>query len=172
MGAYKLAETVVELIEDAIKTNIAQALSDIRTERADASVTTEPPREYFRYEEAQVYRPPAVFTIINSQDIRDQSTGANHVNAYSQVDVAVVVEDRIKRLTVLKSWRYQAALMQILHQSALTNTDGSVKVFIRVQRCRFSGIVNIKDDTKPETVFRKEVSLELHVEHVEQLQGV
>lgn len=170
MGAYWLAEATVDLIESSIKQNIATALANVRAQRNDPVVTTEPPREYFQYEFAHAYRAPAIFTIIKNQDLRNEIMGANHVNAMSEVIVAAVVEDRLEKTIVKKAWRYQAALFQILHEVSLTNTDQSVKIFSRVQNCQFSGTINLKDEKRPDSVFRKEVSLRLQVEHIENLQ--
>lgn len=170
--AYYLAETVVNLIQATIKANIAQSLANVRNQRVDAIVTTEPPREYFIYEAAHVYRAPAVFTIIKDQNIRDSQMKPNHINSMCDVTVAVVVEDRLERLVTIKAWRYQAALMPILHQVSLTNSNGDVRLFSRVQNCQFSGVVDIKDEKAVSAVFRKEMSLRLQVEHIEQLQAV
>lgn len=169
-GAYQLAELAVDLIEAQIKSNILQALSNIRAERQDPIVTTEPPREYFQYEMAHVYRAPAVFTIIQDMDFREETMGANHINAADRIVVAVVVEDRLKRLVVKKAWRYQAAMMQILHQVSLTSADGTLRLFSRVKRCSFSGVVNLKDPKAADAVFRQEMSLQLQVEHIENLE--
>ena len=169
MGAYRLAEIAVELIQSHIQGNIASALASVRTERNDPIVTTEPPKEYFIYEEAHVYRPPAIFTIIQAQDIRNEKMGANHINAADTIYVAAVVEDRVARLVTIKAWRYQAALMEILHQVSLTSSDNAVRLFSRVQNCEFSGLINIKKSDS-ETVFRKEMSLKLMVEHIENLE--
>lgn len=169
-GAYQLAELAVDLIEAQIKGNIVQALTNVRTARQDPSVTTEPPREYFQYETAHVYRAPAVFTIIQEMDIRDDRMQPNHLNAADRIVVAVVVEDRLKRLVIAKAWRYQAAMMQCLHQVSLTTADGTLRLFSRVTRCSFSGIINLKDEKAPDAVFRQEMSLLLNVEHVENLE--
>jgi hypothetical protein len=169
-GAYRLAETTADLIEETIKTNIAQALANVRAERNDPVVSTEVPREYFQYETAQVYRAPAIFTIIKDQTPRDSVVNANHINAMTNVVVAVVLEDRLQRLLVKKAYRYQAALTQLLHQVTLTNADRSVKLFSRVQNFQFSGLINLKNDKAPDAVFRKEVSLKLQVEHIENLE--
>lgn len=170
MGAYKLAEITADLIETAIRTQIAGALAQVRTERNDPTVSTEPPHEYFQYETAQVYRAPAIFTIIKNQDFRDGVMKGNHINAMTEVIVAVVVEDRTESRLIKKAYRYQAALAQIVHQVALTNSDQSVKLFSRVQNCEFSGIINLKDPKANSAVFRKEVSLRLQVEHIENLE--
>lgn len=169
-GSYLLAELAVDLIEAQIKANIAQALANVRTERQDPIVTTEPPREYFQYEKAQGYRLPAIFTIIQDMDFRGETQKPNHVNALDQVVVAVVVEDRLERTVVKKAWRYQAALTQCLHQVSLTSADGALRLFSRVRRCAFSGLINLKDKNAAEAVFRQEMSLTLAVEHVENLQ--
>lgn len=171
-NAYKLAEIIVDLIQTSIQQNIAATLAAVRQERDDPIVTTEPPKEYFIYETPHVYRPPAVFTILRDQNIRDEVMKPNHINSNCDIIVAVVVEDRIERLVTIKAWRYQAALMPILHQVSLTNSDQSVRLFSRVQNCQFSGVVNIKNESSTENTFRKEVSLRLHVEHIENLQGI
>jgi len=171
-NAYYLAETIVNLIQSSIQQNIAATLAAVRQERDDPIVTTEPPKEYFIYETPHVYRPPAIFTIIQDQNIRDEVMQSNQINSNCNIVVAAVVEDRIERLVTIKAWRYQAALMPILHQVSLTNSDQSVRIFSRVQNCQFSGIVNIKKPESPENAFRKEVSLRLHVEHIENLQGI
>lgn len=170
MGAFFLAEITADLVEGTIKQNIAQALSNLRQERNDPVVSTEPPREYFQYETARVYRAPAIFVIIKDQTPRDSVMGANHMNMMTDMTVAVVVEDRLERLLVKKAYRYQAALTQLLHQVSLTNSDASVRLFSRVQNFQFSGLINLKNDKAPEAVFRKEVSLKLQVEHIENLE--
>jgi len=169
LSAYQLAEGAVDLIEAKIKAEIAAALDAVRIDRADASVSTEPPREYFRYETAHVYRAPAVFTIIQGQDFRNEAMKANHLNAMDNIVVAVVVEDRLERLLVKKAWRYQAALAQILHEVSLTSSNGALRLFSRVQNCEFSATINLKDEKARDAVFRKEVSLRLQVEHIENL---
>jgi len=170
MSAYQLAERAVELIQAYIKTNIATALADVRAERNDPIVTTYQPQEYFIYEEAHDYRTPAVFTIMQGQDIRDEQMGSNHLNAMDDIVVAVVVEDRIKDRVTKKAWRYQSALMACLHHTSLTTLAGDIRLFCRVQSCAFSGIINLKDEKANDAVFRKEVSLRLQVEHIENLQ--
>ena len=172
MGAYQLAEITVGLIESAVRQNIATTLATLRVDRNNPIVTTEPPREYFQYESAHVYRAPAIFTIIKNMDIRDSVKNANYINSLCEVIVACVVEDRLERLVTVKAWRYQAALMPILHQVTLTNSDHTVKLFSRVQNCEFSGIINLKNENAPDAVFRKEVSLRLQVEHAENLEGI
>jgi len=170
-SALKLAESTVTLIESYIKTNIASALADVRTDRSDPQVTTEAPdhNSYFRFEMARAFRAPAIFTII--EDMNFNSPGgrtANHINATCRLIVAAVVEDRDKTRLTTKTWRYQAALMKLLEQTSLTSLDNKVKLFVRVSNASFSAVVStLRDEKAPEAVFRKEVALNLEVEHVE-----
>lgn len=169
-GAYNGAELAVDLIEAQIKANILQALANVRAERQDPIVTTEPPREYFQYPTAHVYRAPAIFTIIQDMDFRENTINPNHINALHRIVVAAVVEDRKQSLVVKKAWRYQSALMQCLHQVTLTSGDGSLRLFSRVNRCSFSGLINLKDPKAADAVFRQEMSLQLQVDHIESLE--
>jgi len=146
-------------------------LANVRTFRNDSAVSLEAPQEYFRYEtpQAPVYRAPAIFTIIKDQTIRDEELNPNYVNSMCDIYVACVVQDRIQNNLTTKAWRYQAALMKILHQTTILSGDGFVKLFIRVKNCGFSGIINIKDDRLSDVIFRKEVNLRLQVNHIENL---
>lgn len=170
MGAYYGAELAVDLIQAQIQATIATNLANVRIERDDPIVTTEPPREYFIYATANVYRPPAIFTIFEHQEIRNSQSNGNHINAVDSIVVACVIEDRLEKLLTIKAWRYQAALMQSLHQVTLTNTDGGVRIFSKVQSCEFSGIVNLKAKNAQEQIFRKEIGLRLSVDHIENLE--
>lgn len=166
--AYNGAEIAVSIIEAQIKASIAQALANVRDYYGDKEVTTEPPVAYFQYETAQVYRCPAVFTIMRDLDLRDSEQLPNHINSADDILVAVIVEDRLDRLTTHKAWRYQAALMQCLHRVTLTSADLTLKLFSRVKRCSFSETVSLKSEAD-EGYFRKEVSLQLQVDHIEPL---
>lgn len=172
MGAYYGAEIAVQLIQTQIQNNISQALANVRAARSDANVTTEPPREYFNYPTANVYRAPGVFTIFEHQRIQNSKSDGNHINAIDTIVVACVVEDRIERLLTVKCWRYQAALMQCLHLVSLTNTDGNLRLFSKVESCEFSAIVNLKGKAlrDGDVLFRKETALRLSVDHIENLE--
>lgn len=167
MGAYYGPEIATKLIQDQIKATIATNLANVRTERDDPVVTTEPPREYFIYPTANVYRAPAIFTLFEGQTILNKTSDGNHINAVDQVVVIAIVEDRLERLLTLKAWRYQAALMQSLHLVSLTNSDGGLKLFIKVDSCEFSGNINLENK---ENIFRKEMGLRLTVDHIENLE--
>ncbi len=171
--ARHLTETALTLITDLIKKEIGGALQKIRTIRPDNTVTTEiPPTEsYFNYPEAHGYRCPAIFVIDKpnvGMDFRQGEIGANHINALLNIDVSVKVEDRLKRLLVLKALRYQAALHQILDQTPLASSDGKVKLYSRVKRIVPSGLYTYTEDEKDtKAVFYFEYRLELEVDFFE-----
>lgn len=169
MSSNNLAEITANLIEDKIKSEIALALTDIRSDRADAEVSTELPRSYFQYGSAQTYRCPAVFVVPEDIDF-DKDAGANYINAVIRLRVAVIVEDKNLRLLSIKSWRYQAALNKILNQQQLVSIDNKVKVTTIIRSARFSPeftLAQTKGD--PQGMFQKEVSLEIDCRHRESL---
>lgn len=170
MGAYQGPEIATELIQEHIRSTIAQNLANVRSDRDNAVVTTEPPREYFIYPTQNVYRAPGIFTIFERMVITNLTSNGNHINAKDYVTVACVIEDRLERLLTIKAWRYQAALMQSLHQVVLTNADSSVKLFLRVDECVFTDPVALTGQEGKDQIFRKEVGLKLIVDHIENLE--
>jgi hypothetical protein len=165
----RLVEIAVDLMEAHIKSNIAAALAEVRTDRADGYVTTEVPRDYFIYSPAQAYQTPAVFIIPEQIDFR-KDRGQNHVNATAQINVAVVVEDQLSDKLAVKAWRYQAALYQLLDQKPLTTVDGALKIVIVVKRAEFTE--EYTDSTKKGQIsapWRKGVLLNCDVEVYEEL---
>lgn len=172
MSARWLAEQTVGLIQSEIKANIATALADVRAQRADGMVSTEPPpsQSYFVYGGAKGYKAPAIFTVIDSMDMQNESRGSNFICAQAAVIVSVVVEDRTQTLLNYKCWRYQAALHNVLHLASLTSTDSKVRLESRVERVLFGPeFSDAVDKDVPPGVFRKEVALHLVVEHFENL---
>ena len=168
--ARKLTETDLKLIMAYIKANIATALAAIRVDRADPIVTTEPPpsESYFIFQKAKGYRCPAIFVEDAGMDFRQAEKKANHINALSSINVTVKVQDRKKYLLTIKALRYQAALHQLLDQTPLANSDGTVKLYLRVKRIKPSGLYTYDNSEEDDTAdFFFEYMLELAVEHVE-----
>lgn len=170
MSAKNLTESTVNMLIQHIQSNIGPALAELRVERSDAKVTTEPPpnSSYFIYEQAVVYRPPAVFVIADSLDMM-KSAGPNSIMALLKIRVSVVVEDvKMDNLTI-KAWRYQDALFQVLDQAQLISTDESIKLIVIVQSATYSPAFTQDTDKRSErNTFRKEVVLECDVRHFEQ----
>jgi len=170
MSSQRLAEYAYDMILDLIKTEIPGALLDVRTDRVDAKISTEIPKSYFKYQKAQSYQTPAIFIIIRHIKLQNVENGANFIAAQSDIGVSVLVEDRTLDNLVLKAWRYQAALHKILHETSLTSSDTTVKLVIKVDDILFSPEFSKSDNPNvPDGVFRKEVLLNLEVEHWENL---
>ena len=168
--ARQLTETAVTQIKTLIKSNIGQALIDVRTYRADAKVSTEPPptESYFIAPEEHGYECPAIFIIDGGTDFRQSSEKSNCINALMSIDVSVKVEDRDKYLLTTKAWRYQAALHKVLDLTRLASLDGTTTLFIRVKRIKPSGVYAYANAEKDSTAsFFFEYTLNLEVEYIE-----
>lgn len=169
MASWQLTETTINLILAYIEANIAAELALVRNDRPDASVSTEPPKTYFIYPRARGYRPPAVFAICEEFDFRLEQSKPNYINALAKVNVSILVEDRDRTALTVKCWRYQAALARMLDNLELSNQSGSVKLVCKEVRHSFSPLyTNTQDPEDPKAVFRKEVVVELEVEHYEE----
>jgi hypothetical protein len=153
-----------------IKGNIAASLAEIRTNRNDPVVTTEPPKSYFIFDGAHTYQCPAVFVVVDSMDIPEPQTGANFVNAILRMFVSAVIEDREADKLTIKSERYQAALFDILHWKFLEDMANNLKIWVRVVRLEFSPLYT-KKRGEEYGEFRKEVALELEIKHWESPQN-
>lgn len=169
MSVSYLAETAVREIQSLIKAEIAAVLADLRADRGDSKVSTEPPQSYFIYEEAKGYKTPAVFVIARSIDFQQEQLMGNHVTANIDVGVTVLVEDQDKEKLAIKSWRYQAALHSILDQAIIVVAGNKAKLFCRVRLANFSPVFVKTQATGTASVFRKEVSLTVEVQQREGL---
>lgn len=167
--AKNLVESTIRLLQDHIKSNINAALVDLRAERAEPIVTTEPPLKdsYFIYERAVGYKTPAVFIIADNLDMF-KSAGPNSVMALVKVRVSVVVEDVKADHCTIKAWRYQDALFEVLEQAQISSNNNDVKIVVIVQGATFSPVfTNDQDAKSARNTFRKEVVLDLDVRHFE-----
>lgn len=167
--AKNIIESTVRLLQDHIRSNLAAALSDVRVERAEPIVTTEPPQRdsYFIYERAVGYKTPAVFIIADNLDMMKQD-GPNSIMALVKIRVSVVVEDLKADHCTIKAWRYQDALFEVLEQAQIVSQNSDVKIVVIVQGATFSPVFTSDQDAKsPRNTFRKEVVLDLDVRHFE-----
>lgn len=167
MSVRYLAETAVREIQNLIKSEISAVLANLRTDRGDAKVSTEPPQSYFIFEEAKTYRTPAVFIIARDIDFQKEVLRANHVTAKLDIGVSVVVEDKDKEKLTIKAWRYQAALQEILDQKNIVVSPDKAKMFIVVNSASFSPVFVTEQMQGATGVFRKEVALTLEVQQRE-----
>jgi len=164
--SYRLTEIAVDLILNHIQTNIQTELLEVSTERGDSVVNLEVPQRYLIFETEKNYRKPAIFCIVTHTDF-ELDEGANHINAMHDMHVSCVVEDRTEPLLVRKAWRYQVALVRLLHLNELETVDKRVKIIPKVTGISYSPVYT--EDTGEKGVFCKEVLIELNTEHYEKL---
>ncbi len=170
MSTRHLVETVVRGIQHLLETDLPSALADIRVNRGDSFVTLEPPRDYFVYPKAQGYRTPCVFIIGDRIDFQKVQKQANHINASVRINLTCLVEDKDAERLMIKSYRYQAALSEVLDQVQFMSADGLAKTTVIVQSAMFSPLYsNAANVADPQAVFRREIGLELDCQLFEQL---
>jgi|GEM_PF-2943719 len=168
----QLVESDVYLIKNYLTTNMAAALLQVGAAHASTYpvVAVDPPADYFIYQRAKAYRTPAVFIIPERMDFKKRERGQNHINAETRLNVTVVIEDKDAERIYLKAYRYQAALVGLLDQASLTSGDGKVKIVVVIENAQFSPLYSdAKSPDDPRAIFRKEVSVELAVQHYESL---
>lgn len=166
--SINLTEITNSMVMTQIKNTIVASLATIRTDRADAFVSTEAPKSYFNYAPAASYRCPAIFTVIDRIDFKQYDQGANYVPAIVTMFVSVLVEDKDEAHLTVKTDRYYTALHQSLNQKTLVAPDNQVKLFIKIVSAQFGELWKFKGDS-PQGMFRKEVKMTLNIEHFESL---
>ena len=167
MSTPQLSERTRKLIMAQIKGKIASELAAVRVDRNDPTVNVTPPKEFFIFDGAHTYQCPAIFLVVDSGELPEQTTGANHVNALMKLYCSAVVEATGEEALTILCERYQAALFQILHQLTINDTTDNVKLYSRVVRFRFSEIYTRSRKNENMGNFRKEIALELEVKHFE-----
>lgn len=168
--SFKLIETDLELIRTYMQTNLPAALAVVSADRATVLDQMPVPREYLTFETAQAYECPVIFIIPDNQDYRLYEKNSNCINALSRIYVNAVIESRRESEVSYIAYRYQAAMCQILAQTCLLNADNTVQIIIKVTRSKFSAMyTDAQKKGQASGVFRKEVLLELDVEHYEKL---
>lgn len=167
--SHKLIEIAIDLIAQNIRDNIAQALIDVAADRA-TSIAIPKPTGVFTFVPISAFRPPIIIVNGEEIDFRLADKGANFIDAVMRINVVAICEDREGPTLQYAAYRYQAALHKILAQTHLYNADQSVHIVCKVETARFSSIyTNAQQQGNVQGVFRKEVVLELDVEHYEKL---
>lgn len=169
MATRHLIETAVDLIIDRLEADLPAALQAVRINRADNLVTMEPPRNYYIYPKSLGYRTPAVFVIGDRIDFLKDTKQANYINATCKVNVTVLVEDKDAERLMRKSYRYQAAIHQVLDQAVLQSADGEARMTVVVMNANYSGLYSTLKEGDPQSLFRQEIALECDVQNYEQL---
>jgi hypothetical protein len=169
MASHKLVEIAVDLIVKEVQDNIVAALAEVAADRTKA-IPIPKPTNVFAFTPVSVFRPPAIIVNAEEIDFRLGEAKANYIDALMRINVVAVCEEREGPTLQFAAYRYQAALHKILAQKHLYNQDNTVHIVCKVERARFSSIyTNAQQKDNPQGVFRKEVMLELEVEHYENL---
>lgn len=170
-ASHKLVETDLELIKNYLQANMPQALLDVSVDHDGDQIAALPtPKEYFTYEMAHGFRLPAIFIVPSSMDFRLDQKQANFIDASSIINVTVVIEDSKEQNLSYGAYRYQSAVHKLLQGVNLSNEDGTVAIFVKVQRARFSQMyTDAQAKNTPTGVFKKEIYFECDVEHYERL---
>lgn len=164
MAATSIVEYTVNSIIAAMKAGMPQALANVREDRASAIVTTEPPVEYFIYDNLIGYKSPSIVVLATDADMQ-LSRGQNHVNCSVHILVSCIMEDRKSELLTVKAFRYSDAMYHVLNRAQFVDTVDNRKSVVKVTRMDFSRTVQKASNV--DSPFRKEVMLTLDVEHYE-----
>jgi hypothetical protein len=172
MSVRQDIEIAVKLITQQIQNNIGTALLAVSVDRNDGYVPLPIPKQYFNYKGARCDQPPSVFVVPGGDDVDyKKDRGANFIFATASINTAIIVENQRKDQLQTQSYRYLAALLQILDQVGLTAPNNAFRLKVIVQKSRF--LEDYTESTKPDhpaSMWRKGVELELDVEFYEQLQ--
>lgn len=161
-----LTETDLKLIRDRIQDKIEDALLRV-FDNSDGRSLLETPKDYFFIEQNNIYATPAVFIVPTNMDFLKTEKGANHINAVLNIRLGIVNQDRDVNLLALKSFRFQAAMHEILDGVSLTGDGGDVKIVIKVMSAEYSPVFTQETAKTAVNDFRQEVSLLLEVNHFE-----
>ncbi len=164
MASQNIVEFTVNAVIAELKAKMPTALAAVRTDRNSATVTTEPPVDYFIYEKIIGYKSPAIVVVAGDVDFR-LANGQNSISALITTYVSCIVEDRVADNLTVKTYRYSDAIYSVLNRAHLINTQNNSQSIIKITRMDFSKTVDNK--SKVETPFRKEVMLTLEIEHYE-----
>jgi len=167
-----LVEPATDMILNYIKGNIAEALDAVRTDRnavKNLGYPTPIPKEYFISKNYVSLQPPSVFIVCDSIDFK-KDRGANHINATAKYGIAAIAEGQTTEENTRTTWRYQAALSQLLDNLSLTSMDSTFKIKVIVRNAEFTEDYEVS--TRPNNIaqrWRKGVLLKCDVEFYEKL---
>lgn len=170
--ARQLVEIATDMLLDYIKANLPAALADVRADRnavENLGLATPIPREYFIAKNYVALQPPSVFIVCDDIDFQKER-GANHINAVAHYGITAISEAQTTENATRITWRYQAALSQILDNVSLTNASDKLKLTVIVRNAEFSEDYEVSSkEGNPAKRWRKGVLLKCDVEFREQL---
>jgi hypothetical protein len=161
MAAVDPVEYIVDQLLSYIPDNIGAALDEVAIEY-NTEISIENPLDYFIYQNPIGYRVPCI--ILVPQNIEWLWTrGQNHINCIVGLSLTCVVEDRDQTMLSRKLWRFHAALFKLL--SFATFLSSTQKDIVKVTNSSFSQTILMSGT---DSIFRKEVTMSLDIEHFEQ----
>jgi hypothetical protein len=170
--ARHLVEPATDMIIAYITANIATALAAVEADRnsvIDLGIPLPVPREYFIAKKYMALQPPSIFVVCDSIDFK-KDRGANFIFATAKYGIAAIAEGQTTEIVTRETWRYQAALSQILDNLGLTNTGNTFKIKIIVRSAEFSEEYDTSSrEGNPAQRWRKGVLLGCDVEFYEAL---
>lgn len=161
MSSVNLTAVTVNTLLDYLKINMPAALAAVRVERADSSVNTEIPKSYFKYSPTHAFQCPAIVVVADNVDFHLER-GQNFISAILTGVASVCVEDRTQDNLTEKAWRFQDAMFSILNRQQFVVEN--IKMIVKIVRIRFSNDATMKNDGVSQSVFQKEVALDLEIE--------
>ncbi len=166
-SVFYLIEPASDMLEAYIKANIETALVTIRTQRnaiINEGVPTPAFKEYFLAPKYSALQPPSLFIICKDIDFKKER-GANTVDATAHYTFAAVAEAQTTEQVARATWRYQAALAQLLDNLSLTSADGGFRIKVIVRTADFNQEYDVStSDGNAAKRWRKEVHLMCDVE--------
>lgn len=173
--AFHLVEPATDLLNAYISQNIEAALATIRTDRnaeQNRGIPTPKFKEYFIAKNYSALQPPALFIVCEEVDFKKSERGANFIDATGRYVFAAVAEAQTQAIVARATWRYQAALAQILDNQTLTSQDGTFKIKVIVRNAGFTEEYDVSTQQgNTAKAWRKEVHLRCDVEMWEELKN-
>ncbi len=173
MSARHLVEPATDLLVGYITQNIETALAAVRGSRnavENLGISTPNFRESFIARGYTALQPPSLFVVCDDVDFKKAERGANFIDATAHYTIAAISEGQTQEIVARATWRYQAALSQILDNKTLTSADGELRIVVIVRNADFSEEYDLSTkEGNPAKRWRKEVHLKCDVELYEAL---
>lgn len=168
----RLVESATDLMVSYVKSNIAAALTAVRVDAdtvRNVGVATPIFQEYFIARNYAALKPPSLFVVCDDVDFKKPERGANFIDGTMHFTFAAISTGQTNEIVARATWRYQAALSQILDNARLTSADEAFKIVIIVRTAEFSEEYDVSTQNTAAKSWRKEVHLKCDVEFWEAL---
>ncbi len=172
-STFYLIENATDMLGEYIVSNVGAVLASIRAQRnseENLGIATPVFKDYFIAPKYSALQPPALFIICDDIDFKKEQRGANFIDATAHYTFAAVSEAQTVEQVARATWRYQAALAQLLDNLSLTTTDGAFRIKVIVKGADFNQEYDVSTEAgNTAKRWRKEVHLKCDVEFWQQL---